>query len=76
MVMEVHLYGTGEQMIFAKKVTDDAGMMWWVFFGKESEESPLMIMSDAQARRFVEEYERELLDSYRADAEDNEQEDE
>ena len=76
MVMEVHLYGTGEQMILAKKVTDDAGMMWWLFFGKESEESPLMIMSDAQARRFVEEYERELLDSYRDDAEVNEQEDE
>ena len=69
MVMEVHLYGTGEQMIFAKKVTDDAGMMWWLFFGKESEESPLMIMSDAQAKRFVEEYEREI-------AEDDEQEDE
>jgi len=56
-------------MIFAKKVTDDAGMMCWLFFGKGYEESPLMIMSDAQARRFVEEYEREL-------AEDDEQEDE
>jgi len=56
-------------MIFAKKVTDDAGMIWWLFFGKESEESPLMIMSDAQAKRFVEEYEREI-------AEDDEQEDE
>jgi len=56
-------------MIFAKKVTDEAGVMWWLFFGKESEESPLMIMSDAQAKRFVEEYEREI-------AEDDEQEDE
>jgi hypothetical protein len=49
-------------MILAKKVTDEAGMVWWLFFGKDSEESPLMIMSGAQAQRFVEEYERELME--------------
>ena len=49
-------------MIFAKKVTDEAGMIWWLFFEKDSESSPLMIMSDAQAQRFIEEYEHELME--------------
>lgn len=49
-------------MICKKLVDKDNGDLWYLFYDKESDEQPRMVMSERQALIFMEEMTKELAE--------------
>jgi hypothetical protein len=49
-------------MICKKLVDQDNGDLWYLFYDKESDEQPRMVMSERQALIFMEEMTKELAE--------------
>ena len=49
-------------MICKKLIDPDDGQFWYLFYKKSSDDSPHMVMSERQAKLFMEEMERDLAE--------------
>ena len=49
-------------MICKKLVDKDNGDLWYLFYDKESDEQPRMVMAERQARIFMEEMAKEIAE--------------
>ena len=49
-------------MICKKLIDPDDGQFWYLFYKKSSDDSPHMVMSERQAKLFVEEMEKDLAE--------------
>jgi hypothetical protein len=49
-------------MICQKLVDKDTGDLWYLFYDKESDSQPRMVMAERQARIFMEEMAKEIAE--------------
>jgi len=47
-------------MICKKLVDPDDGGLWYLFYDKDSDDTPRMVMTERQALRFMEEMEKDI----------------